>query len=112
MAWREIEGLAPYLFTFMSLMVGYILYFYAPFWRVRQVPGPPTVPFLGHLHLIAKAGPDIFTVLAKKYGPIFRYVLFPFIFPPNFHKNHSRLNEMVSMKSMVHQATIVKINKK
>lgn len=76
---RAVEAMAPYLFTLVSLMVGgggYILYLYAPFWRVRHVPGPPTVPFLGHLHLIAKAGPHIFTVLAKKYGPIFRYFLF------------------------------------
>jgi carlactone C-19 oxidase len=74
MAGRETERMVPYLFTFVSLMVGAILYFYAPFWRVRQVPGPPTVPFLGHLPLIAKFGPDFFTALAKKYGPIFRYL--------------------------------------
>ncbi|KAJ4789092.1 hypothetical protein LUZ62_040338 [Rhynchospora pubera] len=75
MAGREIEGMAPYLFTFISLTVCSIFYFYAPFWRVRHLPGPPTIPFLGHLPLIAKFGPDIFAVLAKKYGPIYRFHL-------------------------------------
>lgn len=50
-----------------------MIYFYAPFWSVRTVPGPPTRFPLGHLHLLAKNGPDVFRAIAKEYGPIFRF---------------------------------------
>jgi len=60
------------LISFVSLFSAFLIYFYAPFWRVRRVPGPPTRFPVGHLHLLAKSGPDVFRAIAKEYGPIFR----------------------------------------
>ncbi|KAJ3691973.1 hypothetical protein LUZ60_012323 [Juncus effusus] len=71
-----IKIISPFLFTLVALMASFsLLYFYSPFWRVKMVPGPPIIPFLGHLPLIARFGPDIFSILAKKYGPLFRFHL-------------------------------------
>ncbi|KAG1330182.1 Cytochrome P450 711A1 [Cocos nucifera] len=67
-----MEGGAAYLFTLVALVVGFLVYFYAPYWGVRKVPGPPTTPLVGHLPLLAKHGPDVFSILAKTYGPIYR----------------------------------------
>ncbi|KAJ1259614.1 hypothetical protein BS78_10G168700 [Paspalum vaginatum] len=71
------EAWLPYATTVASCAVGvfFLLYFYAPYWGVRGVPGPPALPVLGHLPLLARHGPDVFCLLAKKHGPIFRFHL-------------------------------------
>ncbi|WVZ79698.1 hypothetical protein U9M48_027250 [Paspalum notatum var. saurae] len=71
------ESWLPYATTVASCTVGvfFLFYFYAPSWGVRGVPGPPALPVVGHLPLLARHGPDVFCLLAKKYGPIFRFHL-------------------------------------
>ena len=72
--WSLVRASAPLLFTTLSLLIGVLIYFYSPYWALRNVPGPPTTPLLGHLPLLTKYGPDVFAVLAKRYGPIYRYL--------------------------------------
>ncbi|KAL5211427.1 hypothetical protein ABZP36_022274 [Zizania latifolia] len=61
------------LLSSIALLGAFLIYFYAPFWSLRTVPGPPTRFPIGHLHLLAKNGPDVFRAIAKEYGPIFRF---------------------------------------
>lgn len=49
------------------------IYLTIPTWKLRKVPSPPALWLLGHLHLLAKHGPDVFIQLARKYGPIYRF---------------------------------------
>ncbi|XP_003544542.1 cytochrome P450 711A1-like isoform X2 [Glycine soja] len=60
--------------TMLVLIIGGLLgYLYGPYWGLRKVPGPPSLPLVGHLSLLAKYGPDVFPLLAKQYGPIYRF---------------------------------------
>nr|KYP33298.1 Cytochrome P450 3A9 [Cajanus cajan] len=61
------------MFTLMALIGGLLGYLYGPYWALRKVPGPPSLPLVGHLPLLAKYGPDLFSLLAKEYGPIYRF---------------------------------------
>lgn len=65
------EALVAFL-TIAAVVI--VVYLYRPSWSVRNVPGPIAMPLVGHLPLMAKYGPDVFSVLAKQYGPIFRYI--------------------------------------
>ncbi|KAK3224456.1 hypothetical protein Dsin_011481 [Dipteronia sinensis] len=64
-----------FIFIGIVVVVGVLRYLYEPYWMVRKVRGPPIVPLVGHIHLMAKYGPDVFSILANKYGPIFRFHL-------------------------------------
>ncbi|CAL9104839.1 unnamed protein product [Musa textilis] len=70
-----VRSCAPFFLASMALLLGFLVYFYAPYWRVRRVPGPPTTFPVGHIPLLAKHGPDILRAFAKNYGPIFRFHL-------------------------------------
>ncbi|CAO2183154.1 unnamed protein product [Urochloa humidicola] len=73
---ESLPPLQAIVFTVAALAVGaFTVYFYGPSWRVRRVPGPFALPLIGHLPLLAKHGPAVFAVLAKRYGPIYRFHL-------------------------------------
>ncbi|XP_020251240.1 cytochrome P450 711A1-like isoform X2 [Asparagus officinalis] len=68
-----IRAWGPGVLITVSFVVGFLVYFYAPYWGVMKIPGPPTTFLVGHLPLLAKYGPDVLRVFAKEYGPIFRF---------------------------------------
>lgn len=73
---HQMEPPPPFLaisVTVATLAAGvFAIYFYAPSWRVRRVPGPMAYPLIGHLPLLAKHGPAVFTVLRERFGPMYR----------------------------------------
>ncbi|RDX83805.1 Cytochrome P450 711A1, partial [Mucuna pruriens] len=77
MVFLELEWLFAFpcvaMFTLVALVGGLLGYLYGPYWALRKVPGPPCLPLVGHLPLLAKYGPDVFSLLAKQYGPIYRF---------------------------------------
>ncbi|KAL2317928.1 hypothetical protein Fmac_031804 [Flemingia macrophylla] len=77
MVFIQLEWLFPFsyapMFTLMAIIGGLLGYLYGPYWALRKVPGPPFLPLVGHLPLLAKYGPDVFSLLANKYGPIYRF---------------------------------------
>jgi hypothetical protein len=83
MVLMDFEWLLPILsvpftsvmFTLVALLGGFlVIYLYRPYWSVRNFPGPPSRLVVGNLPLLAKYGADIISVLAKQYGPVFRFV--------------------------------------
>ena len=66
--------------SILALLAVVLGYFYVPYCGVRRIPGPVAIPFVGNLPLLAKYGPDLFSVLAKRYGPIYRFVLLTYLF--------------------------------
>ncbi|VFQ82297.1 unnamed protein product [Cuscuta campestris] len=72
---QQLFNISTAIYTILAVLGAALalVYFYRPYWLVRTVPGPPALPLVGHLPLLAKFGPDVFTVLAKQYGPIFRF---------------------------------------
>ena len=67
----SVPMLVTIIFTALAVVLGYL---YKPFWGVRKVPSPQLIPLLGHLPSLAKYGLDVFSIIAKQYGPIFRSV--------------------------------------
>ncbi|KQJ87011.1 cytochrome P450 711A1 [Brachypodium distachyon] len=67
--------LGEYAVTVVAMAVGFLVatYLYEPYWKMRHVPGPVPLPLIGNLHLLAWHGPDVFSVLARKHGPVFRF---------------------------------------
>ncbi|XP_037410218.1 cytochrome P450 711A1-like [Triticum dicoccoides] len=70
-----VSVVEEYALTLVAMAVGFLVvaYLYEPYWRVRHVPGPVLLPLIGHVHLLAEHGPDVFSMLAKKHGPVFRF---------------------------------------
>uniref|UniRef100_A0A0D3ESY5 Uncharacterized protein n=1 Tax=Oryza barthii TaxID=65489 RepID=A0A0D3ESY5_9ORYZ len=66
---------AEWAVTMVAMAVGLLVvaYLYEPYRKVWRVPGPVPLPLIGHLHLLAMHGPDVFSVLARKHGPVFRF---------------------------------------
>ena len=74
MLFISVISSASTIFILVTLIGGLVGYLYLPFWKLRKVPGSPSLPLAGHLPLLAKYGPDVFSILAKQYGPIYRFL--------------------------------------
>lgn len=66
------------LFTWIivALLVPTLIKILAKFFtRTRSPPGPPSLPIIGHLHLLSSNLPKSLQILASRYGPIMQIIM-------------------------------------
>lgn len=73
--WGAPALVAPIAAAVLTLVATVAIYWYWPYWKVRHIPGPPIAPGIGHIHLLEKHGADLFLMLRRQYGPMFRFHL-------------------------------------
>ncbi|KAG6552997.1 hypothetical protein Mapa_005334 [Marchantia paleacea] len=66
--WTGVGALGSLVF-----MVVIMVYYFYPTWKVRHIPVPPYTWFLGHIPLLTKHQALCWTMLAKDYGPMYRF---------------------------------------